>query len=68
MNSYEFLENSRREIVALETLLTSIPAIAPEGGGDGEEKNAVRYKPGLAKMVLIKTAAQLSVTKRQTVA
>ncbi|MBP5519933.1 MAG: M20 family metallo-hydrolase [Treponema sp.] len=38
MNSYEFLENSRREIVALETLLTSIPAIAPEGGGDGEEK------------------------------
>ena len=34
----EFLQNSRRDIVELETLLTSIPAIAPEGGGDGETK------------------------------
>ena len=40
MNAKEFLNNSRSEIVALETLLTSIPAIAPEGGGDGEEKKA----------------------------
>ena len=38
MNAKEFLNKSRSEIVALETLLTSIPAIAPEGGGDGEEK------------------------------
>ena len=34
----EFLQNSRHDIVELETLLTSIPAIAPEGGGDGETK------------------------------
>ena len=40
MNAKEFLNNSRRDIVALETLLTSIPAIAPEGGGDGEAKKA----------------------------
>ena len=38
MIAHDFLNNSRSEIVALETLLTSIPAIAPEGGGDGEEK------------------------------
>ena len=38
MNAKEFLNNSRSEIIALETLLTSIPAIAPEGGGDGETK------------------------------
>ena len=35
---HDFLISNEREIVALETLLTSIPAIAPEGGGDGEEK------------------------------
>ena len=34
----DFLNNSHRDIVELETLLTSIPAIAPEGGGDGETK------------------------------
>ena len=34
----EFLINSRSDIVELESLLTSIPAIAPEGGGDGETK------------------------------
>ena len=33
-----FLTNSHSQIVSLETLLTSIPAIAPEGGGDGETK------------------------------
>ena len=33
-----FLENQKSEIIELETLLTSIPAIAPEGGGDGETK------------------------------
>ena len=36
----EFLLNSRSKIVELETLLTSIPAIAPEGGGDGETKKS----------------------------
>ena len=34
----DFLNNSRSDIIELETLLTSIPAIAPEGGGDGETK------------------------------
>ena len=38
MTPRDFLNNSRRDIVALQTLLTSIPAIAPEGGGDGETK------------------------------
>ena len=38
MTSIDFLNNSRAKIVELETLLTSIPAIAPEGGGDGESK------------------------------
>lgn len=32
----DFLEKRTEEIVALETLLTSHTAIAPEGGGDGE--------------------------------
>ena len=38
MTPKDFLNNSRRDIVSLQTLLTSIPAIAPEGGGDGESK------------------------------
>ena len=38
MTPKDFLNNSRRDIVSLQTLLTSIPAIAPEGGGDGETK------------------------------
>ncbi|MBO4630094.1 MAG: M20 family metallo-hydrolase [Treponema sp.] len=38
MTPRDFLNNSHRDIVELETLLTSIPAIAPEGGGDGETK------------------------------
>lgn len=32
----DFLNKQREKIIELETLLTSIPAIAPEGGGDGE--------------------------------
>ncbi len=36
MNS--FLQSQKQEIINLEKLLTSIPAIAPEGGGDGETK------------------------------
>ena len=34
----EFLEEKRGEMIALEKLLTSCPAIAPEGNGDGESK------------------------------
>ena len=34
----EYLAGEGQKIVALQTLLTSIPAIAPEGGGDGETK------------------------------
>ena len=38
MSAREYLDGARADIVALQTLLTSIPAIAPEGGGDGESK------------------------------
>ncbi len=38
MTPQDFLNNCKSDIVALESLLTSIPAIAPEGGGDGESK------------------------------
>ena len=38
MTSRDFLNNQHSQIVSLETLLTSIPAIAPEGSGDGETK------------------------------
>ena len=38
MTQIDFLNNSRLQIIELQTLLTSIPAIAPEGGGDGETK------------------------------
>ncbi|MBR5400235.1 MAG: M20 family metallo-hydrolase [Treponema sp.] len=38
MTPRDFLSNSRSQIIELQTLLTSIPAIAPEGGGDGETK------------------------------
>ena len=47
MNAKDFLNNSRGEIIALETLLTSIPAIAPEGGGDGESKKAAALETWL---------------------
>ena len=38
MSPQDFLSLSRPQIIELQTLLTSIPAIAPEGGGDGESK------------------------------
>ena len=38
MSTQDFLSLSRPQIIELQTLLTSIPAIAPEGGGDGETK------------------------------
>lgn len=34
----EFMNTNKPKMVELEKLLTSIPAIAPEGGGDGETK------------------------------
>ena len=36
MDKNIFFENHKSDIIGLEKLLTSIPAIAPEGGGDGE--------------------------------
>ncbi len=36
MDKNTFFENHKTDIIELEKLLTSIPAIAPEGGGDGE--------------------------------
>ena len=36
MNAKDFLESSKDKIIELQSLLTSFPAIAPEGGGDGE--------------------------------
>ena len=47
MNPHDFLKSNEREIIALETLLTSIPAIAPEGGGDGEAKKAAALEAWL---------------------
>ncbi len=35
---YDFADASEREMVALETLLTAHPALAPEAGGQGEYK------------------------------
>ncbi len=46
-NPHDFLKANERNIVALETLLTSIPAIAPEGGGDGEFKKAAALETWL---------------------
>ena len=41
MTPKEFLADKKNEIVELQKLLTSFPAIAPEGGGDGENKKAL---------------------------
>ena len=49
MTPKDFLDNSRRDIIALQTLLTSIPAIAPEGGGDGETKKCDALEAWLKK-------------------
>lgn len=38
MTDKDFLYNCKKDIIELQTLLTSIPAIAPEGNGDGESK------------------------------
>lgn len=43
----EFLEKSRPIIIELQTLLSSIPALAPESGGDGESKKCDALKKWL---------------------
>ena len=40
----ENLEKTRPEIIELQTLLSSIPAMAPESGGDGESKKCSALK------------------------
>ena len=46
-NPHNFLVENERNMVALETLLTSIPAIAPEGNGDGEYKKCAALEKWL---------------------
>lgn len=38
---FAFIENSSDGIIELETLLTSVPALAPESGGQGELEKAI---------------------------
>ncbi len=45
----EYLFGEGPQIIALQTLLTSIPAIAPEGGGDGETKKCDALEAWLKK-------------------
>ena len=49
MNSLEFLTACKSEIIELQRTLTSIPAIAPEGGGDGEAKKAAALEEWLKR-------------------
>ena len=44
-----WLQANQRGMVELETLLTSIPAIAPESGGDGESAKCAALKDWLLK-------------------
>jgi succinyl-diaminopimelate desuccinylase len=46
---FKHLEGSTAGIVELESLLTAVPAIAPESGGDGEMKKAETLLAWLAK-------------------
>ena len=43
------IDGYRDEMIELETLLSSIPAIAPESGGDGETKKCAALKEWLLK-------------------
>ena len=47
MSPKEFLSGSQSQIIELQTLLTSIPAIAPEGEGDGESKKCAALEQWL---------------------
>lgn len=44
-----WIENQKKEIIALETLLTSYPALAPESGGEGELKKCIALEEWLKK-------------------
>lgn len=44
---FSSIENSRAGIIELETLLSSIPAIAPESGGQGELEKAIALEQWL---------------------
>lgn len=49
MTPNEFFEKNKTEIIGLEKLLTSIVAIAPEGGGDGESEKCAALEKWLKK-------------------
>lgn len=44
---FSFIENSVEDMISLETLLTSIPALAPESGGEGELEKAIALEKWL---------------------
>ena len=46
---FSFIEKSAEGIIELETLLTSVPAIAPESGGQGELDKAVALEAWLRR-------------------
>lgn len=46
---FEFIDNSKDKMVELESLLTSHPALAPENGGQGEDKKAAALTDWLLK-------------------
>jgi len=50
---FAFIENAVEGIVGLETLLSSIPAIAPESGGQGEIEKAVALEKWLRAAGLV---------------
>ena len=43
------LENFRPQMIELERVLSSIPAIAPESGGDGESKKCAALEKWLCE-------------------
>lgn len=45
----DYLNTTREDIIQLQTLLTSIPAMAPESGGDGELEKCETLKDWLLK-------------------
>ncbi len=49
---YEEIENKRPEMIELQRLLSSIPAIAPESNGEGEQKKAEALISWLRKIGL----------------
>ena len=57
MTPKEFLADKKNEIVELQTLLTSIPAIAQKESVDGEKKKQLHWKTGSDTKVLKKLSA-----------